>query len=142
MGVLVGGERCYEQYIYNQPSALPFCLRRSRQIRTAIGASPQSRGHFKPAVIYNSELRCERSTLTALHSRCCCPGGSCVCCSASAASSAHDMSLSGERAAKSAKSLNIISVMLVLFVGRVALYSALLKLAGRPFVAPTLAAHA
>ena len=143
MGVLIEGEICNEQCFHTQPSALPFWLRRSQQIRTAIGASSQSRDHLKKAAIHTSHLRRKGKTLAARHSTCGRPNCCYVCCSASAASSVHDIILSKGRAANPAEGLTLDRLLkrLAPFVGRVALYSALLKLAGMTFAAPP-AVHA
>ena len=139
MGVSIGGERCNQQSVYTQISAQPFCSRRSRQISTAIGASSQSPGHIKPAATYNQHIRCGRGTLKARYTDCSRPNS--LCCSASTSSLTHDIALDGSRAANSANNLNLDGVLNILahLVGKVVLYSALLKLAGRT-LAPTLSA--
>ncbi len=138
MGVLIGGEICNQQYILTQTSAQPFCCRRSRQISTAIGVSTQSRGRLKQAATSNTHVRCERDILTARYNDCCGFNSSCVCCSASTTSLTHDIKLGGSRAAESAEDLisDRIFKILAHLVGKVVLYSALLKLAGKTLAPP------
>lgn len=144
MGVCIGGERYYRQYINSQPLAPPFCLRRSRQIRTANEVSSQPRGHIRPAAISHSHVRCGNSTLAPRHSECSRPNVICACWSALPTHSSHDISVDNGKTAEPAIRLTSDSMIEILarIAGKVALFTALLKLAGRNLAAPHMASPA
>ena len=138
MGVLIGGERYNEQRVSSQPLALPFCLRRSRRIGTATEELSQARGHIRPAAMYQLPFISQNSTMAARHSKCCRPNILGVCWSALTTHSSHDLSVVDGRAAKPAIRLTSDKMIEILahIAGKVALYTALLKLAGRTLAAP------